>query len=98
MTAYKSYQTAFRLGNNSNPNFKQVLFVICMHNYGPFAGFRLNTENYSAHPHEKQVLLMDGAPMFVIGTEEITIDWKMKSDLAEKNLRKKKQDDEKDIY
>lgn len=41
---------------------------------------------------------MDGAPMFVIGTDELTIDWYMKSDLAEKNLKNNKYDDEKDIY
>ena len=99
LTAYKSYQAAFRLGNNCNPNFKQVLFVTCMQNYGPFAGFRLNHENYSAHPHEHQILVMDGAPMFVVGAEEITIDWKMKSELAEKSLKMhKKNNDQKDIY
>lgn len=98
LTAYRSYQTAFRLGNNSNPNFNQVLFVICMHNYGPFAGFRLNNENYSAHPHEQQVVIMDGAPMFVVGTEEITIDWKMKSDAAEKQLKNRRRNEPKDIW
>jgi len=72
---------------------KQVLFVICMHNYGPFAGFRLNNDNYSAHHQENEVLLMEGAPMFVIDVEDIYMDHTKQHDELAQSMASEKDKD-----
>lgn len=63
-----------------------MLIAICLHNYGPFAGFRLNSPNYSAHPVENEVLLMEGAPMFVLGMEEVLVDHSKRHDLMMQSI------------
>lgn len=45
-----------------------------MQNYRGFAGFRLNREEFSSHYYEKEVLLVEGMPVFVIGVEDIYLD------------------------
>ena len=59
---------------NFEKNFHSVLFVICLHNYDGFCGFQMNSSRLSAHPNEKEILLLEGAPMAIIGVEELTID------------------------
>ena len=51
-----------------------VLFVICIHNYYYINGLRMNTAQFSAHPDERELILMEGAPVAVMGSEEILID------------------------
>lgn len=79
-SAYLNFREALKLGRSLDPSMRQVLFVICMHNYGPFAGFRMNNNNCSAHYAENEVLLMEGAPMFVLGIEEIDVDHSKRHD------------------
>ena len=43
-----------------------VLFVMSMQNYFTYYAFRLNSQQYSAHHHEDEYLLMDGIAMYVI--------------------------------
>ena len=47
-----------------------VLFAICMQNYHNFPGVRLNTPDLSSHPQEKEAILIEGVPMFVLGVEQ----------------------------
>lgn len=51
-----------------------VIFVTCVHNYYAFEGFRLDSHMYTAHPDEKEILLCEGAPVAVIGSEEVRFD------------------------
>ena len=44
-----------------------------MQNYYPANFFRLNSCQFSAYPKEKEVLIIDGAEMYVVGTEDIYI-------------------------
>ena len=65
----------------TNPEmYQQVLFVICLQNYKKFYGFRMNSALYSAHPQEKEVLLIEGAEMAVMGLEDFYIDNQMQTD------------------
>lgn len=80
-SAYLNFREALRLGRNVDPSMRQVLIAICMHNYGPVAGFRLNSDKYSAHHLENEVLLMEGAPMFVLGVEDVLVDHSKRHDL-----------------
>ena len=34
----------------------------------------MNSASYSAHPDEKEVLIMEGAKMFIMDIEEINVD------------------------
>ena len=45
-----------------------------------FNGFRMNSALYSAHPQEKEVLLIEGAEMAVMGLEDFYIDNQMQTD------------------
>ena len=56
-----------------------TLFVVCIHNYTGYEGFRLNSAFHSAHPYEQELLLMEGVPVAVIGTEDLLIDNSMTS-------------------
>lgn len=47
------------------------LFVISLQNYRSYNGFRCNKEAYSAHHHEREVVLMDAISMFVMSVQEI---------------------------
>ena len=58
-----------------------------MHNYGPFAGFRMNNDNYSAHHKENEVILMEGAPMFVLGVEDVYMDHSKQHDMMMQTMR-----------
>lgn len=51
-SAYLNFREALNLGKNDNPEMETVLFVMCIHNFGPYVGFRLNTQSYSAHHNE----------------------------------------------
>ena len=51
-----------------------VLFVICLHNYEGFAGFRMNSAMFSAHPEEREILLVEGVNVAVLGIEDMYID------------------------
>ena len=55
-------------------NLHSTIFVICIHNYGGFNGFRMDSALFTAHPGEREVLFMEGARMAVLGVEEIYID------------------------
>lgn len=64
-------------GKKTNPEDTLVLFVICVHNYDsdrPFPGFMMNKSCYSAHPNEKEVILLEGIPFIIMGTDSIYVD------------------------
>lgn len=58
---------------NSSTHYS-VLFVICIHNYNGFRGFRMNSSIFSAHPNEREILLMEGIEMCVVDIEEVFVD------------------------
>ena len=62
------------LDADERSNLRSTLFVICIHNYGGFNGFRMDSALFSAHPGEREDLLIEGAPMAVLGVEEIYVD------------------------
>ena len=66
-----------------------VLFVICLHNYERFNGFRMNSAMFSAHPEEREILLMEGVAMYVLGMEEMYIDNFESTDAFWKNFNMK---------
>lgn len=49
---------------------------MAMQNYRGYAGFRLNKQEYSAHPFEGQIVLREGIQMFVANVEEIEVSHK----------------------
>ena len=58
----EDYRVALRFANTTDPKKQLVLFVFCIHNYrNGFNGFRLNSDSFSAHPGERELLLMEGA-------------------------------------
>ena len=66
-----------------------VLFAICIHNYDNYNGFRMNSALFSAHPQEKELLLIEGAPAAVLGVDEIYIDNSSSGDDFWKDFNKK---------
>ncbi len=73
----ENYRIALNFAKSTDPKKHAVLFVICIHNYHgdiPFTGFRMNSLQFSAHPDEKEVLLAEGTPVAVMGTDEVLID------------------------
>lgn len=44
---------------------------MAVHNYWKYTGFRLDSELYSAHPREKEILFAEGTRIAVIGVDEI---------------------------
>lgn len=62
---------ALAQAESTNMFEKPTLFVISVRNYRGFAGFRLDRPQYSAHPQEKEHLLMDSLRMFVLKVEEV---------------------------
>lgn len=70
----QSLRTALSFGATQSKSRKTVIFVMNIQNYAGFAGFRLNREEYSSHYYEKEVLLVEGIPMFVLGVEDIYLD------------------------
>ncbi len=51
-----------------------VVFVISLQNYGNFAGFRANSELYSAHANEKELVLKEGIQMWVMKVDSFKVD------------------------
>ena len=50
-----------------------VLFAMCCLNYTHYTGFRLNDKQFSAHPHEREVLFCEGTQVYVLDSEIIKI-------------------------
>ena len=73
-SASQSLRTALKYGKTTSPSRRTVIFVINLQNYRGFQGFRLNREDFSSHYHEKEVLLLEGIPMFVLGVEDVILD------------------------
>ena len=62
----------------TNPSMIPTLFVICFHNFScwyPYYGFRMNSQNFSAHHYEREMILMDGITMLVLKIEDCQIKW-----------------------
>ena len=70
----EDYRVALKFADTTDPKKQLVLFVICIHNYEGYNGLRMNSDCFSAHPDEREVLLMEGAPVIVMGSEEVLID------------------------
>ena len=51
-----------------------MLFVIAIQNYRKYPGFRMNKPEYTAYPREQEVLLSEGANVFVAQVEEHLVD------------------------
>ena len=68
------YKMALNFAHSTDQDKEIVLFVICINNYWYGNYFRMNSGQYSAHPNEKEVLLKEGANMYVLGVEKIKID------------------------
>lgn len=66
-----------------------VVFAICLQNWKGFNGFVLDSAFYSAHPDEKQVVLMEGIRVFVVRVEDILIDNSLDADIFWKDLNHK---------
>ena len=49
---------------------KAVIFAISMHNYSYGRFIRMNSEAYSAFPKEREVLLQESLPLFILSIEE----------------------------
>ena len=56
-----------------------TLFVVCIHNWFGYQGFRLSSAFHSAHPYEQELLLIEGVNVAVIGNEDLLIDNSMTS-------------------
>jgi len=48
-----------------------ALFVISLKNYHGLNGFRLNKKQYSAYHREREVLLCEGLPVYVLKVEQV---------------------------
>ena len=70
----EDYRVALKFADTTDPKKQLVLFVICIHNYFSYPGLRMNSDTFSAHPEEREVLLMEGAPVIFMGSEEFFID------------------------
>ena len=73
----ESLKVALNFGNTNDPSKVLTLFVTVIHNYSeeePYHGFRANQLHYSAHPEERELLIMEGARVAVLGMEEMVVD------------------------
>jgi len=76
----ESYRVALQFAKasmgdkNTTEEHHSTLFAICLHNYHSFNGFRMNSALFSAHPDEKEILLVEGVKVAVLGVEDIYID------------------------
>lgn len=70
----RSLYQAFRQIELSKEFKIPVLFVISAVNFDGFCGFRLNSEDYSAYPQEREYLLMDGIRFIVMKIEEFPVE------------------------
>ena len=52
--------------NEIKPDHCHVLFVITLHNFKVYAGFRLNNPAYSSYPSESELLMMEGLEVYVL--------------------------------
>ncbi len=59
----------FAIGNRKE-DYISTLFVISCQNYCSPDGFRMNNEAYTAYPSEREILLRDGCPVFVLALEK----------------------------
>ena len=57
-----------------NPKKQMVLFGFCILKYYGYAALRMNSGQLSTHPHEREILLCEGAQVAVLGLEDILID------------------------
>ena len=71
-------------------DLQSVLFAICLHNYYGYRGFRMDSALYGAHPNEKEILLMEGVRVAVLGVEEMEVDNSLSGDdfWAEFNMKR----------
>ena len=73
----ESFRVALDFAKTNDPKKHSVLFVMAVHNYSPsfpFTGFRMNSELYTAHPDEKEILFMEGLRVAVVGVDEVKFD------------------------
>jgi len=63
MSFYEHLRMALCATKSRGSQYKPVLFVLNVFNEINYPGFRLNNENYSAYPDEKEVLLPGGEPL-----------------------------------
>ena len=63
-------RVALDFAKTSDRDQEMVLFVICIQNYKDFEGFRMNNRQYTAYPEEKEILLMEGFPVAILGADE----------------------------
>ena len=52
------------------PPLHPVLLILTIQNYRGFPGFRATSGDFSAHSYEREVVLMEGMRMYVLGVEE----------------------------
>ena len=64
----------------NSKDLQSVLFAICLHNWSGYNGFRMDSALYGAHPDEKEILLMEGVPVYVLGVEEMEVDNSLSGD------------------
>ena len=68
----ESFRVALEFGRPSAQLKDRVptLFVIAIQNYRKYPGFRMNKPEFTAYPREQEVLLSEGANVFVAHVEE----------------------------
>ena len=69
----------FAFSSQDTEGLIPTLFVLVCHNYLAFCGFRMDSALHSAHPHEQEVLLMEGSQVAVVGTDDFVIDNRLTS-------------------
>lgn len=69
--AYENICTALNTVNAPLQKFDTVLYVICVHNFRPYTGFRLNNEKYSAHAQDGEIVFTEGLKVMVLGHEKV---------------------------
>ena len=68
--AFENVNAALKYNDSPENGEKTILFVMCMHNYFHFNGFRLGHPKYSAHHEEGMTVLMEGSEFDLIDIEE----------------------------
>lgn len=56
VSAYTNMSQALDLISEPKPKLEPVLMVLCIQNLRQFHGFRLNSDQYSAHPQEGEIV------------------------------------------
>ena len=85
----ESLTVALNFAKTANPAKILTLFVTVIHNYSekrPYNGFRMNQLHYSAHPEERELLIMEGAAVAVLGIDEFVVDNKQAHSEEEQEL------------